>query len=174
MSDNEGDCNEIYNDDYYMYDENDLGNNIAPSINDIDFLEESEIIKEREKIIEEAIEKLFLERDDAILAMIYLEWQENKIESWYDNVDENKFKAGIELSPKTKDKLKKDGIESNGENCLICFEEKNDDFFSLNCGHQFCQECWTEYLTEKLKSPLSALQAKCPQNGCTCVVYEKN
>ena len=104
MSDNEGDCNEIYNDDYYMYDENDLGNNIAPSINDIDFLEESEIIKEREKIIEEAIEKLFLERDDAILAMIYLEWQENKIESWYDNVDENKFKAGIELSPKTKNK----------------------------------------------------------------------
>ena len=98
MSDNEGDCNEIYNDDYYMYDENDLGNNIAPSINDIDFLEESEIIKEREKIIEEAIEKLFLERDDAILAMIYLEWQENKIESWYDNVDENGNGTGNQVT----------------------------------------------------------------------------
>jgi ariadne-1 len=173
MYDNEDDCNEIINEDYYMYDKNDLGNSVEPSTNEVDFLEETEIIKEREKIIEEAIEKLFLGRDDAILAMIYLEWQENKIESWYDNVDENKFKSGIELSPKTKDKLKKEGIESNGENCLVCFEEKNNDFFSLNCGHQFCPECWTEYLNEKIKSPLSALQAKCPQNGCTCIVYER-
>ena len=66
MDDNEDDCNEIINEDYYMYDENDLGNNIEPSTNEIDFLEESEIIKEREKIIEETIEKLFLGRDDAI------------------------------------------------------------------------------------------------------------
>ena len=165
------DTNEIYNDDYYMYDENDLGNTIVS--NDIDFLEESEIIKERENAIQEAIEKLFLERDNAILAMIYLEWQLNKLESWYDNLENNKYKSGIELSEETKKKLQKEGIESNGDNCLICFEEKNDKFFSLSCGHQFCSECWTEYLKEKIKAPLSALQAKCPQNGCTCIVFEK-
>ena len=28
-------------------------------------------------------------------------------------------------------------------------------------------------LKRKDKTPLSALLAKCPQNGCTCVVYEK-
>ena len=172
MSDDDG-CNEIYNEDYYSYGDNNIEENIVISSNEIDFLEESEIIKERENSIEEAMEKLFLERDDAILAMIYLAWQGNKIEGWYDDVDENKNKAGIELSPKTKAKLKAEGIESNGENCLICFEEKNDNFFSLNCGHQFCPDCWTEYLKEKIKSPLSALQAKCPQNGCTCIVYEK-
>ena len=174
MSDQEDNCNDIYNDEYYMYDENDLGNNnIIVSSEEIEFLEEREIIKEREKVIEEAVEKLFLQRDDAILAMIYLEWQTNKIERWYDSAEEYKFKAGIQLSEKTKEKLKQDGIESNGGNCLVCFEEKNESFFSLNCGHQFCADCWKEYLKEKIKSPLSALQAKCPQNGCTCVVYEK-
>ena len=168
-----GEINYEENDDYYMYDENekDLGNIIVS--NDIDFLEEGEIIKEREDVIKEAEEKLFLDRDNAILAMIFLEWKLNKIDSWYDDSDENKYKSGIELSEITKEKLKKDGIESNGSNCLICFEEKDDKFFSLNCGHQFCADCWSEYLKEKIKSPLNALQAKCPQNGCTCVVYEK-
>ena len=117
------------------------------------------------------MEKLFLERDDAILAMIFLEWKTNNLDSWYDSED-NKYKAGIELSEGTKAKLEKEGIESNGDNCLVCFEEKNDTFFSLNCGHQFCPDCWTEYLKEKIKSPLSALQATCPQKGCTCIVYE--
>jgi len=171
MSDENNYENEIYNDEYYTYEENDLGNKIVTA-EEIDFLEEAEIIKERENAIKEAMEKLFLERDDAILAMIFLEWKTNNLDSWYDSED-NKYKAGIELSEETKAKLDKEGIESNGDNCLVCFEEKNDTFFSLNCGHQFCQDCWTEYLKEKIKSPLSALQATCPQKGCTCIVYEK-
>ena len=144
MSEDNNDINEIYDDDYYMYDENenDLGKKIVS--NEIEFLEELEIIKERENAIKEAIEKLFLDRDNAILAMIFLDWKLNKIDSWYDDVDGNKFKSGIELSEETKKKLRKDGIESNGNNCLICFEDKNDEFFCLNCGHQFCQDCWTE------------------------------
>ena len=158
--------------DYDNYDENELNNQIITN-ETIIFLEEDEIIKEREKVIKEAIEKLFLEREDAILAMIYFQWNVDKLDNWYENVDENKIKAGIELSEKTKQKLKEDGIESNGQNCLICYEDKNDQFFSLKCGHQFCPDCWTEYLKEKIKSPLNALQAKCPQEGCTLIIYEK-
>ena len=165
---------ENYEDDYNYdnYDENELNNNIiSDEINT--FLEENEIIKERENAINEAMEKLFLERDEAILALIYLEWNLDKLEFWYENPDENKIKAGIELSEKTKKKLKESGVESNGNECLICCEEKNDKFFSLKCGHQFCPECWKEYLKEKIKTPLSALLASCPQDGCTLKVYEK-
>ena len=153
MSDSQNYDDDIYNDEY-AYEEEDLGNKIVS--NEIDFLDEHQIMKEREKVIEEAKEKLFLERDDAILAMIYLQWKVDKLDNWYDNVDENKIKAGIELSEKKKKELIKDGIESNGLNCLVCFEDKNDKFFSLNCGHQFCSGCWTEYLKEKIKTPLSA------------------
>ena len=128
MSDENNYENEIYNDEYYTYEENDLGNKIVTA-EEIDFLEEAEIIKERENAIKEAMEKLFLERDDAILAMIFLEWKTNNLDSWYDSED-NKYKAGIELSEGTKAKLEKEGIESNGDNCLVCFEEKNDKFLA--------------------------------------------
>ena len=157
----------------YDYDNNESNLNDQKIDENINFLEETEISKEREKIISEAKDKLFLERDEAILAMIYFEWNLDKLDNWYDDPDQNKINAGIELSEKLKKKLKKEGIESFGETCLTCYEEKNDDFFNLSCGHQFCSECWTEYLKEKLKSPLGALEVKCPQYECTCIVREE-
>ena len=140
------------------------------------FLEESEIIKEREKMISEAKETFFLERDDAILVMIYYQWNFDKSENWYENVEQNRINAGIDLSKELIEQFKNEKIESNGNICLICSEEKNkniNNLFSLNCGHQFCEYCWGEYLKEKIKYPLNILQAKCPQKNCTCVVYEK-
>ena len=105
--------------------------------------------------------------------MIYYEWNLDKLDSWYDDPEENKIKAGIELSEKLKKKFTKDGVESFGDNCLTCYEDKNDSFYSLSCGHQFCSDCWTEYLKEKLKSPLGALEVTCPQHECTCRVGEE-
>ena len=155
-------------DDYY---EEDLNGHVTDE--NVNFISESDILTEREKMILEATEKLFLERNQAILAMIYYEWNLDNLDNWYEDVDQNKVNAGIELSEKSKKEFKKKGVESFGDNCLTCYEEKNDDFYSLSCGHQFCAECWTEYLKEKLKSPLGALQVKCQQEGCTCIVPEE-
>jgi len=141
--------------------------------NEIIFLDESEINKERNKIIDEAKEYLFLNDDEAKLAMIYYNWNIDKLENWFQNVDENRIKAGIDICKESDTELKKKGIISNSEYCLICYEEKNENFFSLKCGHQFCADCWTEYLQEKIKSPLSALYATCPQNGCNLIVFER-
>ena len=90
--------------DYDIGDE-DLGNQITDE--NITFIQEEDVLKEREKMIQEAIEKLCLERPEAILAMIYFEWNIDNIDNWYDDVDNNRIKAGIELSPKVKESLKK-------------------------------------------------------------------
>ena len=178
-SQNPGDLQDNDNDDYneydYEFDENDLKGQV--SFEHIKFLEEKDISEERDKIISQAEEKLFLERPQAILVMIYYEWNLDKLDSWYDkDPEENKIKVGIELSEKLKNKFKKEGVESFGNSCLACYEEKDgekdDNFYGLNCGHQFCSECWEEYLKEKLKSPLGALEVKCPQHECTCIVGE--
>ena len=155
----------------YDYEEQDLNGNVTDE--NVNFISESDILPEREKMILEATEKLFLERYQAILAMIYYEWNLDNLDNWYEDVDQNKVNAGIELSENSKKEFKKKGVESFGDNCLTCYEEKNDDFYSLSCGHQFCAECWTEYLKEKLKSPLGALQVKCQQEGCTCKFQKK-
>ena len=154
----------------YEFEETDLNKQVTDE--NTNFIPEEDILKERENMIQEAIEKLFLERDQAILAMIYFEWNIDNLDNWYEDIDNNKAKAGIELSPQTIEKFKKEGVESNGNICLTCFDEKNDTFFSLVCGHQFCGECWTEYLKEKLKNPLGCLSVKCQQSGCTCIVPE--
>jgi len=125
------------NEEYEIMDEK-----ISSNDNNVQFFKgESIIIKEREEIINEAIERLGLSDDEAILAMIYLEWKKDVIDDWYNNLDENRIKSGLELSEETKEKLKNEGIESNGNICLICSNEKSDSFFALNCGHQFCGEC---------------------------------
>ena len=159
----------------YDYDYDELEEEINHPITDeaINFISESDILSEREKMILEATEKLFLERNQAILAMIYYKWNIDNLDNWYEDVDQNKVNAGIELSPKKIEEFKQKGIESFGDTCLVCFEDKNDDFYSLSCGHQFCAGCWEEYLIEKLKTPLGALQVKCQQEGCTCVVPEE-
>ena len=160
-----------YQDYDYEFNEEELNNQIIDE--HVDFIEEKDILIEREKMILEATEKLFLERNQAILAMIYYEWNLDKLDNWYEDVDKNKENAGIELSEKVKKQLKQKGVESFGDSCLTCFEDKNDDFYSLSCGHQFCADCWEGYLKEKLKSPLGALQVKCQQQGCTCIVPEE-
>ena len=156
--------------DYEIGDE-DLGNQITDE--NITFIQEEDVLKEREKMIQEAIEKLCLERPEAILAMINFEWNIDNLDNWYDDVDNNRIKAGIELSPKAKEMLKQQNVPENSDCCLTCYEEKNDTFFSLGCGHQFCGDCWTEYLKEKLKNPLGALSVKCQQIGCNCIVPEE-
>ena len=164
--------NDFQDYDYdYEYNEDDLNQQIVIDEN-INFIEEKDILNEREKMILEATEKLFLERNLAILVMIYYEWNLDKLDNWYEDVDQNRIKVGIELSENLKKQFKKEGIESFGNSCLICCEDKNDDFYSLSCGHEFCADCWKEYLLEKLKAPLGALQVRCPQQNCTCIVGE--
>ena len=103
----------------YEYEEADLNNNNNLTTDEnITFIQEEDILKEREKMIEEAIEKLFLERDQAILAMIYYEWNLDNLDNWYEDVDINKAKAGIDLSQEKKKIKKKEGVVSNGDTCL--------------------------------------------------------
>ena len=119
--------NDYYQDDIdYEIDEGDLNNQITDE--NITFIPEDDILKEREKMIQEAMEKLFLERAQAILVLIYFEWNVDKFDLWYEDVDNYRVKAGIELSPSNKELLKQRGVPENGDFCLTCYEEKNDTF----------------------------------------------
>lgn len=52
--------------------------------------------------------------------------------------------------------------------CAICDEDLSPtECFSLGCNHWFCQECWNEYLTNKVQSEgMTCVLTKCPEYKC--------
>lgn len=96
-----------YNIDYNNEEEDEENENYINEYNESKFIYESDIKKERENKIKKAMNIFYLKREDAILVMIYLQWNLDKSEIWYDNLEQNKIKVGIELSEETKEDFKK-------------------------------------------------------------------
>lgn len=40
----------------------------------------------------------------------------------------------------------------------------------LGCGHMICNECWKDYITQKVSEGLDCINAKCPMHGCNEIV----
>jgi len=50
--------------------------------------------------------------------------------------------------------------------CDLCYEEvKEEDFYSLSCGHTFCMECHGEYLESQIGEG-KVVNIGCMQGGC--------
>ena len=172
----ENEIDNYYEDEYNEYTENISEHEIDK--NTITFLKPDEILEERDKIIKDAMEHLCLERDDAILALIYFKWNmDNLLTFWYDDVESYKEKCGINVSKESLKKLKEMNVETHSNYCLICEDEKDennkDNFIILKCGHTFCNTCFIEYIKEKIKNPLIFLTTKCPQENCSIILPEK-
>lgn len=65
-------------------------------------------------------------------------------------------------------------LEDHGANelCTICGDDLiPETSTSLNCKHTFCNECWKNYLSLKIKEG-DVTKIKCPQNKCDLAVDE--
>jgi len=164
-----------YESDYYVetYSEaNDYAQTLIKQ-NSFCYLKDDELTGEREKLIEHTTEFCCLARSDAILVLIHYNWNFEKIQdNWYDNVDLNSFKAGIEQTVSDKIALLKKGIKGDNDVCLVCYTPKDNTFESLKCRHFFCSDCWQEFLAVKTEDILVCLSSTCPQKGCSLVIPE--
>jgi ariadne-1 len=80
-----------------------------------------------------------------------------------------KENSGISQTKASQEKLdkyfKKNKIPNNI--CLVCETEiEPGDCISLECNHQFCFDCFKEYLKEKTNDQLTLLATKCPMQFC--------
>ena len=59
--------------------------------------------------------------------------------------------------------------------CEICYTEGDDDasMTSLECGHAYCNTCWSEYLTTKIMDEGASQTIACPTNDCDILVDDK-
>ena len=168
---------EDYMEDYNIdeYDQSEPLNMNTGNINTgYNFLLKGEIEKERDKKIEEFIQFSSLSKEEAELILINYNWNIDILNNdWFDKMELIKMNSGLTQTPESIKKIsiffKKNKIEPN--TCLICYtkiEEGNE--ISLNCNHKFCQDCFTQYLKEKLNDQLTLLSTTCPLLGCNYIV----
>ena len=138
------------------------------------FLLKGEIEKERDKKIEEFIQFSSLSKEEAELILINYNWNIDILNNdWFDKMEKIKMNSGLAQTPESLKKINtffmKNKIEPN--TCLICYTEiEKGNEISLNCNHKFCQECFTQYLKEKLNDQLTLLSTTCPLLGCNYIV----
>lgn len=59
--------------------------------------------------------------------------------------------------------------------CPVCWNDvPMSKTFALGCGHRYCEECWTNYLKERILSPgnLESVCSHCMGKECMCPVPE--
>ena len=141
------------------------------------FLKKDKIDKERENKIEELMQFTDLPKVKAELVLINNKWNIDIITNdWFDKMQKIKENSGIAQTKLSQTKLdeyfKKHVI--TGDFCLIC-ETKIEpgDAISLECNHQFCSNCFREYLNDKVKDQLTLLSTKCPMQYCNFQVHSE-
>ena len=135
-----------------------------------EFLTKDEMDKERQKKIEEFIQYSNLTNSQAEMVLMHYNWNTDVLmNDWYDKMQKIKEISGISQTKASQEKLdkyfKKNKIPNNV--CLVC-ETKIEpgDCICLECNHQFCFDCFKEYLKEKTNDQLTLLAAKCPMQYC--------
>lgn len=108
----------------------------------------------------------------------HFKWDKEKLmERFYDGDQEKLFAEAHVVSPFKKPAagtyVKKDSRSAipGVEDCEICLMTMPSSMMTgLECGHKFCMQCWTEYLTTKIMQEGMGQTISCAAHGCDILV----
>ena len=181
MEDDDYNPEEDYNEDYNAEEEDDyqkeekdekIKTNLnEPQTKDYEIIQNSEIIKKRDEIINKFIEFSNLNYDEAELVLVYYDWNYDKLmEYWFDNMEKIQIESHTMQSEESTKEIEKYFSQNDvpPNTCLVCETENNpEDFIFLKCEHKLCKECYIEYILNKLDTePNTILITPCPLKGC--------
>lgn len=105
-------------------------------------------------------------REDILLLMQHHDWNEERLlENWTERMDELLVEIGLSqkgstssgsldkkigISDASNDRAKRGIAFKENFECIICCEEKDTQIFSLECGHEYCIDCYRHYIENKL------------------------
>ncbi|GFT73477.1 e3 ubiquitin-protein ligase ariadne-1 [Nephila pilipes] len=106
----------------------------------------------------------------------HFNWDPEKLyDKYYDGDPDSLFKAAHVVNPVTSmSKSKMKSANKNSELCEICFRKIPFSLMtSLACGHRYCTECWTIYLTTKIMDQGEVQSIPCFAVDCDILVDDQ-
>lgn len=133
-------------------------------------------------IIDEVNGVFQLPRPTARILLSHFKWDREKLlERFYSGDQDRLFKEAHLISPSrnlTRQSSSGAGSRSSRRApseviCDICLTPiAASSFTGIECGHQFCQRCWKEYLTTKIMDEHVGESISCPAHSCDILVDE--
>ncbi|CCD23533.1 E3 ubiquitin-protein ligase HEL1 NDAI_0B05000 [Naumovozyma dairenensis CBS 421] len=93
--------------------------------------------------------------DDILILMQHYDWNEERLlEKWTEKMDDLLEEIGLNVtSKKIVDNTNSNtrGLKYRKDfSCFICCDDKTTETFSLECGHEYCLDCYRHYIEDKL------------------------
>jgi ariadne-1 len=135
-------------------------------------LSPADINSSQQKQIDEVYQILGLPPESVAILLRYMRWNKEKlIETYMDKSDEILDDAG--LGPSFAKEPKTEAVK--GFTCEICYEDSPGlQTYAMICGHRYCVDCYSHYLSQKVKEEGEAARIQCPRDGCHRIVDSKS
>jgi ariadne-1 len=139
---------------------------------DYRILSPDDILSQQQKFIDEVASILGLPYAQAAILVRHMRWNKEKlIEQFMDKPEKVLESAGLgsSFSESPSTRIVKEFT------CEICYEDDaNMQTYAMKCDHRYCTDCYTHYLTQKVKEEGEAARIECPRDGCHRIVDAKS
>lgn len=135
-------------------------------------LSPADIEAQQRKQINEVIEVLGLPPESAAILLRYSRWNKERLfEEYMDRSEQLLEAAGLGAGSMNNPQTK----VVPGFTCEICFEDSPDmQTYAIVCDHRYCTDCYSHYLTQKIKEEGEAARIQCPRDGCQRIIDSKS
>ncbi|QLQ78506.1 hypothetical protein HG537_0A07530 [Torulaspora globosa] len=103
--------------------------------------------------------------EDILLLMQRYDWNEERLlEEWTEKMDTLLIEAGLNAAePGSGSSGNVRGIKRKAKfDCFICCEDRPTETFALECGHEYCIECYRRYISDRLNQGKVITCMDCP------------
>jgi ariadne-1 len=116
--------------------------------------------------VKQTSELLFLSPTEAACLLRHYGWKSQKLQAdWLTDSAKVRASAGLsEPKPLTPAAAAAKTVQCSS---AFCDEVPKENATALNCGHWFCDSCWTGYLVSQVKHGRSCVFATCMGMRCT-------
>ncbi|XP_055377371.1 E3 ubiquitin-protein ligase ariadne-1 [Condylostylus longicornis] len=132
-----------------------------------------QIVQLMNDLIAEVVNVINIPATTTRILLHHFKWDKEKLmERYFDDQEGKLFSEAHVINPNKKPNIiNKPKSSAGAEECEICFSKFPSSYMTgLECGHKFCTQCYTEYITTKIMEEGLGQSIACAAHGCDILV----